>query len=217
MLRSLSLPETFTCSRDMNTELPSAEKPLLPPSPAPICLTPASFIPGGREAKEPVALKGRESPRSPGPEALRSRELARRWGWRPASLEQATTGRVFCCCPHPRTPRHCDGSQDPRPKRVFFLSFMASGQFFTVLMVSGFVLRNNKHFHIIFTFMIKLSARESDPSLVTRGVWSRLAPTCLVTGLCAGAVGLGWSGRKNWGREEGRPVLSPSSPRAGPG
>lgn len=38
------------------------------------------------------------------------------------------------------------GTLGTRPKRVSFLSFTASGQFFIVLTVSGFVLRNKKHF-----------------------------------------------------------------------
>lgn len=81
LLHSQSLPETRTCSHIWTLSSPAQKSPASSLTRS-ICLTPASFIPGGREAKEPVALKGRESPQSPGPEALRSGELARRWGWR---------------------------------------------------------------------------------------------------------------------------------------
>lgn len=73
----------------------------------------------------------------------------------PESLAAAPSTHI---CPPPKPPCplqwHCPGPQGTKPKRVF-LFFTASGQFFII--VSGFVLRNKKDFHIIFNFMIKPS------------------------------------------------------------
>lgn len=85
---------------------------------------------------------------------------------------------ISCCCPHPPPLPHSTALRHRTPgqrESSFCPLWPLASQFFTVLIVSGFVLRNKKHFRIIFTFMIKPSACESDPSLVTRGVWSLLA------------------------------------------
>jgi hypothetical protein len=112
------------------------------------------------------------------------------------------------------------GSQGNRPKRVFLL-IKASGQsLFHSLIVSGFVLRNKKHFHIVFFFshlMIKPSVFQSDPSLFTPGIGPVLlfpAFSGPVTELVGGVECLGF-GRigKRGGAASAISLIS----RAGPG
>ena len=108
-----------------------------PPSPA------ISFL---RPSREPWAPPQRPRVNS----VLSARPL--RWGWRSACLGRPASSlsllrpqRPHQHCMEPRAP----GQREPS------LCFTASGQFFIVLIVSRFVLRNKKHFHTIFNLMIK--------------------------------------------------------------
>lgn len=133
-------------------QFPSAERLVLPPSPTLSVSALPPFFPWTLHAREPVAPKVL-SPQSW--EALRGLAGA------PAS-HTLQPARVSCCCPSthtcpPSLPAPYNGTAlgHRAPSQRVFLFFTASGQFFII--VSGFVLRNKKNFHIIFNFMIKPS------------------------------------------------------------
>lgn len=173
---------------------------MLPPSPHPSCLGPApvSFLgPSRPENQWPPKPKRNLIPLSP---VLGSAEEQR-------AGPSGGVGRS--ASPHP--PWHRPGPQGTRPKSHLFV-LHGLWPVFIVSIVSGFVLRNKKHFHIIFTFMIKPSTRQSS-SLVTHGVWPLLTPASLLSSQVAGdrpagVGGVGGVGGRAGKREAGALSLS---------
>lgn len=129
---------------------------MLPPSPTPVCLIPPTPFHswGSAENQWPPKAESNLSPQTW--EFLRSGEPEPSDGaGRSASLTPPISSLSLLLLPP--APSTCTALEHRALRqRVFFLSFMASGQFFIVLIVSGFVLRKKKHFHIVFNFMIKL-------------------------------------------------------------